>query len=475
MSVAALRRKRGVIRGSITRIKNRVDVLRTQEDKSEVTAIARQLGKKLESLTSEFKELHYSVLDALEPEEDFVREQRTFDEVDDEITQLQIDIEALMSISATSATDNNKEKKALLRKLMRMRKNLDLVSKVIVSDEELDTHTLLEYATELSQHKQDLKNIHEQILTLDLDETDQVCDTHSLLEQFTFELSLKLNNKRVKDATDSEKDVMHTHEGVKLPKLEVPRFNGDILQWRVFWEQFNISVHSRSSLSKAEKLVYLQQSLKEGSAKSIVEGLSKTGDCYDEAIECLTARYNRPRLIHQTHVKRIMDVPSLKNGSGKELRHLHDTVQQHLRALKAMGHEPSGTFVTSMLELKLDMSTMFEWQRHSQDESDVPHYSKLLEFINLRAQASESVIDHSQGKTSHSKGNRLVSSNHVHITSHAVTLDKSINNCVACKSDKHPLYACSKFRALPHGNKISLLKAHSMCLNCLKHGHYVNQ
>ena len=96
-----------------------------------------------------------------------------------------------------------------------------------------------------------------------------------------------------------------------------------------------------------------------------------------------------PRLIHQTHVHMILEAPSLKDGSGKELRRLHDTVQQHLRALKAMDYEPSGPFITSVLELKLDVNTMFEWQKHSQDSTDVPHYQKLLEFVNLRAQASE--------------------------------------------------------------------------------------
>ena len=34
---------------------------------------------------------------------------------------------------------------------------------------------------------------------------------------------------------------------------------------------------------------------------------------------------------------------------------------------------------------------MFEWQRHSQSETGVPHYSKLLEFIDYRAQASDSL------------------------------------------------------------------------------------
>lgn len=89
--------------------------------------------------------------------------------------------------------------------------------------------------------------------------------------------------------------------GVKLPKLDVPTFDGNLLNWRTFWEQFCILVHDRTSLSNVEKLVYLQQSLKGGSAKNVIEGLSRTGDNYDEAIQSLTTRYDRPRLIHQAH------------------------------------------------------------------------------------------------------------------------------------------------------------------------------
>ena len=165
--------------------------------------------------------------------------------------------------------------------------------------------------------------------------------------------------------------------------MEVPSFDSNIIHWRNFWEQFSISVHSRTSLSDSEKLVYLQHSLKSGSARNVIEGLSRAGDCYVEAVDCLKTRYDRPRLIHQTHVKMILEAPSLKDGTGKELRRLHDTVQQHLRALKAMGQEPSSAFVTSVLELKLDTSTMFEWQKHSQDHRDVPDYHELLEFLDL--------------------------------------------------------------------------------------------
>ena len=54
-----------------------------------------------------------------------------------------------------------------------------------------------------------------------------------------------------------------------------------------------------------------------------------------------------------------------------------------------MGYEPSGSFVTSILELKLDSTTMFESQRHSQDSRVVPHYAHLLEFLDLRVRAYE--------------------------------------------------------------------------------------
>ena len=37
-----------------------------------------------------------------------------------------------------------------------------------------------------------------------------------------------------------------------------------------------------------------------------------------------------------------------------------------------MEYDPSGPFVTSLLELKLDQNTVFEWQRCSQDSKEVP-------------------------------------------------------------------------------------------------------
>ena len=48
-------------------------------------------------------------------------------------------------------------------------------------------------------------------------------------------------------------------------------------------------------------------------------------------------------------------------------------------------------------------------------------------------------------------------------------------SCIACKKEKHPPYACPKFRALGHDDMASLLKANNLCLNCMRPGHYVRE
>ena len=74
--------------------------------------------------------------------------------------------------------------------------------------------------------------------------------------------------KRLFASTDATTHHMPTPRalGAKLPKLEVPTFDGDILKWKSFWDQFSVSIHKRSDLTAAEKMVYLQNALKDRTA-----------------------------------------------------------------------------------------------------------------------------------------------------------------------------------------------------------------
>ena len=184
-----------------------------------------------------------------------------------------------------------------------------------------------QYEEQIANCKKELSDTQNNLLSIDLGEEDELSKLLTSVGKKLFDCSVSIK-KSLRTCSHATPTTDNT--GVKLPKLEVPTFDGNLLNWRTFWEQFSVSVHLRSSLSDSEKLVYLQHSLKNGLAKATIEGLSRSGDCYMEAIDCLKSRYNHPRLIHQTHVKMILDATSLKDGTGKELRRLHDTVQKHL-------------------------------------------------------------------------------------------------------------------------------------------------
>ena len=111
-----------------------------------------------------------------------------------------------------------------------------------------------------------------------------------------------------------------------------------------------ISMHDQSNLSPTQK-THIPQPCSE---RWSCQARGGRVDQYEEAVDCMRKRYDRLRLLHQAHVRVIIDEPLLKDGSGKELHRLHDTVNQHHCTLKAMDYEASGPSVTSLLEFKLD-------------------------------------------------------------------------------------------------------------------------
>ena len=135
-----------------------------------------------------------------------------------------------------------------------------------------------------------------------------------------------------------------------------------------------------------------------------------------------------------------------------------------------MGYEPSRPFVTSVLELKLDTGTMFDWQKHTSSSTSVPHFTELLEFINLCAQASE--LDNTKKPTNH----EVRKSYSKPITSFAANASPLTGKpCPLCKTDIHPLFSCTKFKSLSHDHMIATVKENKLCINCLRPEHFSKQ
>ena len=84
-------------------------------------------------------------------------------------------------------------------------------------------------------------------------------------------------------------------QAVKLPKLELPKFSGDIIEWQTFWDKFKATVDS-SELPVITKFPYLQ-SLLEREANASISGLALTSDNYAIACKVLEERFGKKEQI----------------------------------------------------------------------------------------------------------------------------------------------------------------------------------
>ena len=84
---------------------------------------------------------------------------------------------------------------------------------------------------------------------------------------------------------------------VKLPKLVLNRFNGDLTKWSTFWDSSESSVHNNPSLSGVDKFNYLH-TLLEGTASEAISGLKLTSANYEEAIAVLKKRFGNKQQIN---------------------------------------------------------------------------------------------------------------------------------------------------------------------------------
>ncbi|XP_064469396.1 uncharacterized protein LOC135384100 [Ornithodoros turicata] len=126
-------------------------------------------------------------------------------------------------------------------------------------------------------------------------------------------------------------------EVVKLPKLEVIRFDGNRMMWQRFWNQFKTTVHDRQAMSKTHKFSYLLKS-STGPAASAIEGLQVSEENYEHAVQILTQRFGLPYNIVDSHMDSLIHIKPVMSTNDKEgLRYLHQTVEVNTRGLESLG------------------------------------------------------------------------------------------------------------------------------------------
>ena len=165
-----------------------------------------------------------------------------------------------------------------------------------------------------------------------------------------------------------------------MPKLVLPKFSGDVIQWQSFWDQFTAAVHL-SDLPDINKFTYLR-SLLEGEAQEAIQGLALTEQHYRVACQILQERFGRKERIIFKHVQALLNLSSVtKNNSMSGLQKLQDMLLSHVRSLESLGiaGDNYGVLLTPIVLSSLPADIRMQWARVSDGQES--NLTWLLEFL----------------------------------------------------------------------------------------------
>ena len=119
----------------------------------------------------------------------------------------------------------------------------------------------------------------------------------------------------------------------RLPRQDIPPFSGDHLQFQLFWEIFDSSINSITSLAPINKFSYLK-TLLTGKAKDVLNSLEFTTGNYDEAVTILKSRFGDPQVGIQWNIDILLALHPVSSSSNIiELRQIYDKVETVSRSL----------------------------------------------------------------------------------------------------------------------------------------------
>ena len=132
MSESALRKRRGVTRASLTRLATRLRDLEGKSDQPSTLDFAQKLQKKLEELKSDFMTHHLALVEVRTKDEDLAAEQEILDIHDERATELEVEIQHLISACSSSLGSNTR--KVITRKLTRLYRGVHDISDSLEGD-----------------------------------------------------------------------------------------------------------------------------------------------------------------------------------------------------------------------------------------------------------------------------------------------------------------------------------------------------
>lgn len=305
------------------------------------------------------------------------------------------------------------------------------------------------------------------------------------------ELSLKIQELQKQGLDDSISNLGSnvSTTKIRLPKIELKKFDGDLRNWIGFWSQF-CKINCDDNLNEEDKFEYLLQSLKPDSpAQKLIEGFPPSKENYTKAIDLLKSRFGKDELLIEYYVRELLTLV-IKREENFSVTYLYDKLEVQLRALHSLSvtKDKYAAILFPLVESAIPEPIFKVWERHrvginaSTKEPD-SCLSQLLEFLKTEVEAEERLKLRSnkfemfgENVKQASKPPRLVKQK-INLPS-AATLVSASNHephktCIFCKKSGHSTQDCTEFQRLSLSERNDHITKKGCCFACLRPGHTI--
>lgn len=382
--------------------------------------------------------------------------------------------------------------------LNRLKRTLEVAKKA--QENPLHLNIFLAHFTEVYSLQTKFEEAHEDILFIIEDSS---ADSEDLLratfDEVFFEI-IAINRALTPQAVDRHNDSFqstsnHSSLKVKLPKITIPSFSGNIKAWPEFYDVFNSLIHDNNGLTDTERMHYLISSLT-GDALGLVKTFPVQGSFYQEAFKTLIARYRDKRELAFTCWKEMLNV-TLKPNSPLDFRRVLDMFHENLTILKGVGLPTEHwDFVLCYLLLsKVDSKTRYEYEQ-SHPSVELPRYVDLKEFLHSKCEAlvrdshfsthDRAIVPRESSNSSASNASKKTSAfvatktdtgkrsldaaPQAQKVSAPVSSAVAILKCSFC-DQQHTISQCEEFQKKTTDERIDYATSHRWCFNCLRPSH----
>ena len=258
----------------------------------------------------------------------------------------------------------------------------------------------------------------------------------------------------------------------KLPKIEVSKFDGDILDYFRFWSTFSTDIDD-SSLPETSKFSYLKELLTP-KVRYLVDGLPFTADGYERAKEILKQKFGQESEIISAHVSKITNLAVIRSSNPSQIQEFYEVLVRHVQALETMDRLNSVNGYTRTI---LDRLPGIRADLVRDDENwknwEFPDLVCALRRWTERNPVDSNARENQRDRDRRGGGGR---NNRDHMLNtgqrNGSTGDRKVK-CVYCSSEEHKSQDCSVILAVADRKK--LLSENKLCFNCTGSQHKANQ